>query len=128
MIKDPSQIIYDELFKLCVGLGVDTYNGLPNKDAPYPFVSMGESFDQGTEFKQSTALSGSLQQTIHIFGLADNRKQVTDIIHDIKLGTRFLKSPNFTVQNIHSTTQNENPDNSKPLLHAVMTIDCFYFV
>lgn len=128
MIKDPEQIIFDQVFKACEGLGLDTYATNPDASAPYPFVRMGEQFDQDVPTKTNKVLVGTSQLTLHIFGIESNHKLVTDIKHDIKLTLKKLDSPNFCVNQINSTTQTENPDNSVSLLHVILTIDCEYFV
>ena len=71
-MKQPDQLLHDEMYRISSGLGYDTYTYLPPEGAAYPFVVMGETM----VLPQSTKshLIGRLSSTVHVWGRVDDRK------------------------------------------------------
>lgn len=122
-MKSPQQQIFDACFKTSQALGYRTFDYLPAKDVEYPFVFVGEQFDQDKATK--TIIYGRVQQRIHIYHDYKKRGELTTMIDSIKHELRKLKhTKNFyiSVKNIESRTL---PDNStaQALLHGVIEVD-----
>ncbi|HAM79600.1 hypothetical protein [Ornithinibacillus bavariensis] len=92
--KSPDQAIHDALFAISLQLGYSTYNYLPGKESTYPFVFIGEVFEQSRSTKSH--LFGDYQVTIHIY--ADDpqrdRKTVSTMQNNIKNAFYQLKHTN----------------------------------
>lgn len=78
-MKEINQAIYDEVFKTALSLGYETYNYLPD-DTSYPFVYLGEQFGVPIQVKTPSSLVGSSVITVHVYGVKEKRKQVTDML------------------------------------------------
>ncbi|AYP29507.1 hypothetical protein SW13_014 [Streptococcus phage SW13] len=90
-MKQPDQLIHDEMFRISHELGYDTYTYLPPDDVAYPFVVMGET----TVLPQATKsqLIGRLSSTVHVWGRVDDRKTLSDMAGQ-------LMSSFFAIKNI----------------------------
>lgn len=90
-MKQPDQLLHDEMYRISSGLGYDTYTYLPPEGAAYPFVVMGETM----VLPQSTKshLIGRLSSTVHVWGRVDDRKTLSDMAGQ-------LMSSFFTIKNI----------------------------
>lgn len=67
------------LFRRIFAIGkvrVDTYDFLPDAKSAYPFVYIGEN--NGTESPNKDLL-GRLRQTVHLYGLREDRANLDDI-------------------------------------------------
>lgn len=109
-LKSPQQQIFDAVFLASLRLNYRTYDYLPAKDVGYPFVYIGEQSDQDKRTK--TSIYGNVQQTIHIYHLIENRRDLTGMMDALKVELRKLKrTENFyvrckkiTAQTIQDTT------------------------
>lgn len=109
-LKSPQQQIFDAVFLASLRLGYRTYDYLPAKDVGYPFAYIGEQSDQDRRTK--TSIYGNVQQTIHIYHLIENRRDLTGMMDALKVELRKLKrTENFyvtckkiTAQTIQDTT------------------------
>lgn len=122
-MKSPQQQIFDACFKVSHALGYRTFDYLPAKDAGYPFVFVGEQFDQDRATK--TIIYGRVQQRIHIYHDYKKRRELTTMIDSIKRELRKLKNTEsfyISVKNIESRIL---PDNStaQALLHGIIEVD-----
>lgn len=90
-MKQPDQLLHDEMYRISSGLGYDTYTYLPPEVAAYPFVVMGETM----VLPQSTKshLIGRLSSTVHVWGRVDDRKTLSDMAGQ-------LMSSFFAIKNI----------------------------
>ena len=90
-MKQPDQLLHDEMYRISHELGYDTYTYLPPEGAAYPFVVMGETM----VLPQSTKshLIGRLSSTVHVWGRVDDRKTLSDMAGQ-------LMSSFFTIKNI----------------------------
>lgn len=90
-MKQPDQLLHDEMYRISSGLGYDTYTYLPPDDVAYPFVLMGETM----VLPQSTKshLIGRLSSTVHVWGRVDDRKTLSDMAGQ-------LMSSFFAIKNI----------------------------
>ncbi len=77
-MKQPDQLIHDELFRISQELGYDTYPYLPMDEVTYPFVVMGET--QVMPRATKSRLIGRLSSTVHVWGRADDRKKLSDMV------------------------------------------------
>lgn len=109
-LKSPQQQIYDAVFLASHLLGYRTFPFLPAKEEKYPFVYVGEQSDQDKKTKSN--IYGNVQQTIHIYHLIENRRDLTGMMDALKVELRKLKrTENFyvtckkiTAQTIQDTT------------------------
>lgn len=94
-MKQPDQLLHDEMFRISSEMGFDTYTYLPPEDVAYPFVVMGETkvLPQATK----SHLIGRLSSTVHIWGRVDDRKALSDMAGQLMSG--FLLSKTLTVCN-----------------------------
>ena len=120
--KSPQQQIFDTLFKTSINLGYRTFDFLPANDVAYPFVYIGEQFDQDRNLKD--VVIGEVQQTIHIYHTQRNRRSLTDMMDNLKTEIRKLKkTENFEIR-ASSITAQTLPDNSTSaaLLHGIVEV------
>lgn len=90
-MKQPEQLLHDEMYRISHELGYDTYTYLPLDHVAYPFVVMGETM----VLPQSTKshLIGRLSSTVHVWGRVDDRKTLSDMAGQ-------LMSSFFAIKNI----------------------------
>ena len=90
-MKQPDQLLHDEMYRISRELGYNTYTYLRLDDVAYPFVAMGETM----VLPQSTKshLIGRLSSTVHIWGRVDDRKLLSDMAGQ-------LMSSFFAIKNI----------------------------
>lgn len=96
MLKMPDQEIFDEIYKLCKSLLSDTYDVRPMTEVNYPFIDLGGS--QLVNRPTKTAIKGSVIQEVNVWGTVKQRKQVSDLIHQIFLeAVKIRHTPNYAV-------------------------------
>ncbi|SDB96386.1 DUF3168 domain-containing protein [Shouchella lonarensis] len=81
MKKTSGQALYDAVYKASLRLGYNTYDVAP-PDASYPFVYIGEQFNQDGQTK--SGVYGTVQQTIHVYGLYKDRRLIADMGERLK--------------------------------------------
>lgn len=93
-MKQPDQLLHDEMYRISSELGYDTYTYLPPEGVAYPFVVMGEInlLPQATK----SQLIGRLSSTVHVWGSVDDRKTLSDMAGQ-------LMSSFFAIKNIDGT-------------------------
>jgi hypothetical protein len=122
-MKSPQQQIFDAVFATSLKLGYDTYDYLPANQVAYPFVYVGEQFDQDQRTK--TSLYGRVQQTIHFYHSYRKRRELTTMMDAFKTACRQLKrTENFllAVKGINSRTLIDN-STSETLLHGIVEVE-----
>lgn len=123
-LKSPQQQIFDAVFLASLNLGYRTVDYLPASDFGYPFVFIGEQFDQDRRTK--TSLFGDVQQTIHVYHDRRHRREITTMINNIKTECRKLKhTENFYLKckNINSQIRPDNSITSESLLHGIIEVE-----
>lgn len=126
MKKSPQQAIFDVVFATSVNLGYATYDYLPPDEVSYPFVFVGEQFDNDIETK--TAITGLVTQTIHIYHTHKKRRELTGIMDTLKMFLRKLKRADkyrISVRSVSSQTLIDNTT-GEPLLHGILEIEFRY--
>lgn len=122
-LMSPQFQIYNTVYAISLARGYDTFDYLPANKVAYPFVFIGEQSDQDRITK--TSVYGNVQQTIHIYGTARQRKQVTTMIDHIRHDCRMLtKTTNFsvTLRNANGQIINDN-STAEPLLHGILELE-----
>lgn len=122
-MKSPQQSVYDAVFATSLNLGYSTYPYLPAKDVTYPFVFVGEQFDQDIPTK--SVIYGLVNQTIHIYHTYKKRRELTDMMNTLKREFRKLKKAGnyyLAVRNINAQTMIDN-STGEPLLHGIIEIE-----
>lgn len=122
-ILSPQQQIFNEVYKVCYQLGYDVYDYLPATEVSYPFVFLGEQFDNDRVNKST--VTGLVTQIIHVYDDYRKRGDVTTMMDSIKRELRKLKHTNnfyITTRNINSQTL---PDNStaQALIHGIVEVE-----
>lgn len=122
-MKSPPQQIFDAVFASSLKLGYTTYDYLPANQVAYPFVYIGEQFDQ--DLRNKTNVYGRVQQTVHIYHDYRKRRELTSMMDALKADfRRYRRTENFyvTCKNINSRTI---PDNTagEPLLHGIIEVE-----
>lgn len=123
--KTPDQAIFDAVFLLSMQLGYKTYNYLPGKEAPYPFVYVGEVFEQSRRTKLN--LFGDYQLTVHIY--ADDpqrdRNTVSKMINNIKNGFYQFKHANGhqIIPKRHNNQIINDNSTGVTLIHGILELD-----
>lgn len=101
-------------------LGFDTYDYLPRPDASYPFVYIAGVEDDSGSIKN--AKSGTLTQTINVWGNDDMRFIVSQMID--KLSLEKLSTDHYIFQ-LRQRQKQILPDSSVPntrLFHGILTL------
>lgn len=126
-LKSPQQQLYDAVFAASERLGYKTYNYLPANKVTYPFVFIGEQFDQ--DRKTKGLLFGDVQQTIHIYHDYKKRRELTTMMDKLKVELRKMKTlPNFRVncKNIRARTLPDNTD-TEPLNRGIIEAEFTFY-
>lgn len=89
-MKQPDQQFYDACFQLCLNNHYDTYPYKPLEDVPYPFIEVGEAILIPRATK--TAILGSVSLTLHVWGEGGKRKQVSDIVNNLLMEIKGIKT------------------------------------
>jgi len=122
-MKSPQQQIYDAVFKASLELGYKTLDYLPPHGESYPFVFVGEQFDQDRRTK--LFIFGDVQQTVHIYHDYKKRRELTDMMNELKRKMREIKrTENFYVDctGIESQTLIDS-DGTRTLLHGILEFE-----
>jgi hypothetical protein len=124
--KSPEQEIFDAIYSTCLNLGYRTYDYLPPNETQYPFVYIGEVFQQDRHTK--SGLFGDIQVTVHIFNDRKKRKETTTMRDTIKNELYKLKrAGNINVMLKRGTGQILiDNSTSEPLLHGILELEFTY--
>lgn len=129
IVKEPDQELYDEVFKICQGLGYNVFTYLPPDKTPYPFVYIGESQELPSATK--SILVGTIQLSIHIYGLHSKRKQISDMKGTIMQQLRkFRQSRNFNWKILNNNTQPQmlqDTTTNTALWHCVIPLEMQFY-
>lgn len=122
-MKSPQQQIFDSLYALSLEQGNDTYDYLPPSEAKYPFVHIGEQFDNDTANK--TNVSGELTQFIHVYNVHEKRMETTSILNNLKHAVREIRHTETFYISVRGVRQRLIVDSSTPtpLLKGMLEID-----
>lgn len=125
-MKDPNQAIYDEVFKLATSLGFSTYTYLPG-DVGYPFIFLGEQFNNPLEAKTDRLL-GKSRLTVHFYGIADKRKLLTDMASKLLEGLKRLRhADGYSIGYVASNSQFMlDNTTAQTLLHGIVEVEFEY--
>lgn len=121
-MKSPQQAIYDALFQVSLSLGYSTYPFLPAKDATYPFVYVGEQFDNDRNTK--TLVYGDVTTRLHLYHDYRKRSELTGMMDNLKHEIRKLRyadgfSLNIKRINAQTLLDTSTPD---PLYHGIIEV------
>lgn len=121
-----------ELF-IALKLGIEAkgyavYDGaLPPESTPYPLVYLGDF--QQTDREHKNATTGIVYPAIHIWhNDCGQRGTVSQMLLDIKMVCRSIgRTANYAwgIRNVNTRIMADNTTKT-PLLHGVVTADCFY--
>ena len=120
----PNHDLFRKLFALS-DLRVDTYDYLPDADAKYPFVYIGEYNGSDTP---NNDLYGTVRQTVHIYGTRKNRSKIDNVSAYLENTVKHFKE-GYEYNFNHLTTDKQViADNTdvQPLLHVVLDITFSY--
>lgn len=122
-MKSPQQQIYDACFRVSLALGYSTWRYLPGKEADYPFVFVGEQYDDDSATK--SVIFGDVVQRIHIYHVDSKRVELTSIMDAIKLNLRKLKHTETFYINVKKINSQTLPDNTaaQALWHGIIEIE-----
>lgn len=114
----PNHDLFRKIFAIS-DARVDTYDYLPNADASYPFVYIGENNGSDTP---NNDLIGTARQTVHIYGIRAHRAKIDNISAYLESVVKNLKD-GYEYHFNHSRTEKQViTDNTdvQPLLHIVL--------
>lgn len=114
----PNHDLFRKIFAIS-DARVDTYDYLPNADASYPFVYVGENNGSDTP---NNDLLGTARQTVHIYGIRADRAKIDNISAYLESVLKHLKE-GYEYNFNHRTTEKQViADNTdvQPLLHIVL--------
>lgn len=119
----PQQRIWIDVRMLSVSLGYDTYDYLPDSQADYPFVFIGESFKQDIR-RHKDYLNGQTQVTVHVWHNDwKQRGTVMQMMTNIEQAVR--EKYHMNVQGVDTQVLTDNSTGSN-LLHGVLEINIKY--
>ena len=114
----PNHDLFRKIFAISAAR-VDTYDYLPEADAKYPFVYVGENNGSDTP---NNDLIGTARQTVHIYGIRADRAKIDNISAYLESVLKHLKEGyeyNFNHRNTEKQVIADNTD-VQPLLHIVL--------
>lgn len=124
-MANPYNEIYRHLFGVSEALGYETYDYLPDSEASYPFVFLGEQFSKDVQTK--TKLRGNTNIIIHIFSYERRRKDVEmmmDTLNRAIYGIGYTTNFYWIVNGAKNAQHifHENQDGGSPLVHGVLDV------
>lgn len=124
--KSPEQELYDAIFQTCLSLGYRTYDYLPPDGTQYPFVFIGEIFQQDRHTK--SGLFGDIQVTVHIYNNYKERRETTTMRDNIKHSLYRLKQAGNIYVRLRGGTGQILIDDTgtAPKLHGILELDFTY--
>lgn len=120
----PTHSIFRAIYGIAKTIG-DTYDYLPDAQAKYPFIYIGELFN--TDNSRSD-LNGNMTQTIHIYGKLTERKRIMELetqLHDALIKMREAYGYHVSMTDYTTRLLNDNTD-VQPLLHVVVDVNFMY--
>lgn len=94
----PSKQLLDTIWSDLLQQGYDVYDYLPAEDVAYPFVHLGDTFDNDNA-RIKGLLRHEVTQRIDIYHTLKNRKELTEIYEHIKSYLRNLKeTKDYTIK------------------------------
>lgn len=109
-MKTLDQALFDAIGKTITGLGYRWYPSLPDQNASYPFVAMGEI--QVKRLQTYYKLLGKAYVTINVWGSYKQRRKVAEMIESIELAILRLEvNKRMLVQNRKYTDSRILADN-----------------
>jgi len=124
----PTHELFNEVRKLSYQLGYDTYDHIPDGNVAYPFVHVGEQFEQ-LNTSNKDRLFGQTQITVHVWHNDwRKRKELTDMMSAIERELWNMRSTAHLSVRIASTNKQVLTDTStdSTLLHGVLEVDISY--
>src|SRR5690625_768139 len=124
--KSQEQELYDAIFLTCLNHCYRTYDYLPPDGTQYPFVFIGEIFQQDRHTK--SGLFGDIQVTVHVYNNYKERRETTTMRDNIKQALYRLKQAgNINVILKEGTGQILIDDTGTvPKLHGILELDFTY--
>ncbi|MEK4968610.1 hypothetical protein MHI57_18110 [Cytobacillus sp. FSL K6-0129] len=121
--KSVEQQLFDAVFMASMNLGYKTVDYLPPSDFAYPFVFIGETFNQDGRTK--SGLYHDIQQRIHVYHTIKKRRELSTMVDAIKRECRLLKRADTYYINCKRAQSQILPDNTdvEPLLHAIIELE-----
>lgn len=122
-LLSPQQQLFSAVYVASEKLGYETFDYLPAKETEYPFVYVGEQFEQDRRTKRR--LYGDVQQTIHVYHDYRERGEVTTMVNNLKVAIRSIKkTDNFQVSCKGITGQTLIDDSTaETLIHGIIEVD-----
>nr|DAI36568.1 MAG TPA: hypothetical protein [Caudoviricetes sp.] len=114
----PNHDLFRKIFAIS-NARVNTYDYLPDAEASYPFVYVGENNGSDTP---NNDLIGTARQTVHIYGIRAQRAKIDNISAYLESVLKHLKE-GYEYNFNHRTTEKQViADNTdvQPLLHIVL--------
>ena len=124
-MKQPDQLLHDEMFRISSELGYDTYTYLPPEDVAYPFVVMGET----KVLPQAT--KSHLSSTVHVWGRVDDRKLLSDMAGQLMSGFFAIKNIDgmqFSAEVNQSSIDSNRDSSTDEVLYHFIVYTYFKFV
>lgn len=123
--KSPEQAIHDAIFAISLQLGYQTYNYRPGNETIYPFVFVGEIFEQSRRTKSN--LFGDYQVTVHIYANDPkrDRMKVTTMQNNIKHAFYQLKRVNSyqVIPKRHNGQIITENSTGSSFIHGILELD-----
>ncbi|MEN2467944.1 hypothetical protein [Ornithinibacillus sp. JPR2-1] len=122
-VKSPQQAIFDTVFLTSMNLGYRTFDYLPPEGTEYPFVYVGEQFDQ--DFPTKSVIYGLVNQTIHIYQTRKKRRELTDMMNALKREFRRIKRAdnyNIAVRSVNAQILIDSTA-EEPLWHGIIEVE-----
>lgn len=86
----PGKQLIDTIWAHLLSKGYDVYDYLPAEDVSYPFVHLGDTFDDDN-VRIKGLLRHEMTQRIDVYHTLKNRKELTEMFEYIKKYLRSLK-------------------------------------
>lgn len=117
--------LFDRIFYYSQNeLGYDTYDALPRDGTKYPFVEVAGTDLTFSDLKN--AYSGSITQTVNVWGDQDMRFLVVKMMNSLTINK--VNSDNYSFE-LQGSNQTILPDSSVPntkLFHGILTLNFSY--
>jgi hypothetical protein len=122
-MKSPKIQLFNAVFSRSLSLGYETYDYLPGKDEDthYPFVHIAGSVSSDV-MNNKEVITGTISQTIHVWGLVNDRSQFAEMIFHLEMELRRISELENYFVRLTELDSNEIYDNTTTdnLLHGII--------
>lgn len=128
-VKEPTQQIFDAIYKASDGLGYRTYDFKPMNEVGYPFVELGNA--QIVPLPTKTTILGRVVIQVNIWGLGTRRREVSDMTNRLYTAIRKIKHTDSLLWSVDVEASNieirQDTTTNTPLYRGILDLEIKFY-